>query len=43
MVQEIGEYVFIYEERDASGSEQGGGTFNATKHLISVKKVTKLK
>lgn len=38
----FGAYVFSYEERDASGPEQGGGTNYATRHLISVKKVSKL-
>lgn len=38
----FGKYVFIYEERDASGPEQGGGTYEATEHLISVRKVYEL-
>lgn len=39
----LGKYVFIYEERDASGSEQGGYTYEATERTISVRKVYELK
>ncbi|GEM_PF-2324173 len=39
----LGKYVFYYEERDASGTEQGGGIFNATQYRILVKKVKELK
>lgn len=38
----FGTYVFCYEERDASGTEQGGGTYYAKEYLISVKKVSKI-
>lgn len=38
----FGKYVFKFEKRDASGTEQGGGTYHATNYFISVHKVKEL-
>jgi hypothetical protein len=39
---QFGKYVFSYEERDVSSTEQGGDIYFATKNSISIRKIEEL-